>query len=299
MKNITINNKRFEAKLNAFKKRKEQEGKSVSNIDSVTSHAREFVSFLEHRNISSLKKITQSTIDDYFEYLQLRHNQTRGGGLSSSSLNKHREGVLRFMEFIYDARVGESHFFINVFKIITELKEIPTEAEVSHLFSICEYNFKGIRMKAILSLLYGCGLRKAEAHRLNVSDINLFNNTLRVQKSKNGRQRDVNISPVVKEYIEEYLYQAREHLLRDDHQTDAFILSNYGRRLGKGSLYLKVKALGVASGIDKPLTPHLLRHAIGTHLVGHLTIEEIASFLGHNSIDSSQLYTHIKFTKNN
>lgn len=294
MKSITIQNQRFNECLKALKKRKQDEEKSPSNITSVYNHAKEFLSFIENKEVYLMEKITQADIDDYFVYLSTRKNQRRSGGLSSSYLNKHREAVLRLMEFFYDKDVGQTPFTIRIFSDVTVLKDILTEEEVLSLFELCESTFDGIRNKAILSVLYGCGFRKEELFRLNVSDINMLNETIRVKKAKNHRQRDVPMSTSVKQNIEDYLFNVRNYLERPTVQTDAFLLTNSGVRMSKESIHFKVKRMAKASSITKPISCHLLRHAIGTHLVDHFTIEEIALFLGHRSIDSTQIYLHYK-----
>jgi integrase/recombinase XerD len=294
---IKLSNQRFKEKLKGFIQRKKDEGKSESNVKSVGSHAKEFLHFLELQEVYLIEKITQQDIDSYFTHLQVRPNKKRGGGLSSAYLNKHREAVLRFMEYFYEVELGQSPFIINIIKDGETQKEILTEEEIALLFSLCEPNFEGIRTKVMLSLMYGCGLRKSELFRLDLSDINLLNDTLRVQKAKNSKQRDIPLSPIVKQNLENYIYNVREYLLRPSHPTDAFLITNIGVRMSKESIHFKIKQLAKLSTIDKPISCHKLRHAIGTHLVDNFSLEEIALFLGHKSIDSTQIYTHYKYTK--
>lgn len=116
------------------------------------------------------------------------------------------------MEYYYQTDIGKSPFSIRVIKEITIPKDILTEQEVAILFHQCEPTFEGIRNKAILSMLYGCGMRKAELHRLNVNDINMANETIRIQKGKNTWQRDIPLSPSVKKNMEDYLYTVRNYM---------------------------------------------------------------------------------------
>ena len=294
MKRLILHNLHFSQTLTAFAKRKTAEGKSHSHIQSVTYHAKEFLHFLEERNITQLTRVIQTDIDAYFTYLQYRPNTRREGGLSNAYLQKHREAVLRLMEYLKNADTGHSGFHIPKFKTDPIPKDILTEAEVAQLFQQCLPTIDGIRSKAILSLLYGCGLRKGELHKLNVADFDIVKDTIRIQKTKTAHQRDVPVSQQVKTHLEAYLYHIREQLLSEPSQEPAFILNNRGERLSLAGIQYKIETIAKQSGIPKPITAHRLRHAIATHLLDHFNIEEIAMFLGHQSIDSSQIYTHLK-----
>lgn len=297
MKSHTLHNIAFTALHEAFRKRKIDEGKSHSHIESVTNLSKEFLSFLEDKNIHDIQYVDQVIIDEYFYYLKHRNNQRRNGGLSNAYLEKHREAVLRFMEFVLGVDVGQTPFFILKFEKERIPKDILTEEEVTVLFQQTDHSMDGIRNRAILSLLYGCGLRKGELHHLNIQDLDMSKGVLRIQQSKTSVQRDIPMTSQVQKNIEEYLYGVRELLLPEHHIEEAFLLSNEGKRLSLNGIQYKVKIIGELSGINKPITPHRLRHAIATHLLGDFSIEEIALFLGHKSIDSSQIYTNIKYTK--
>ncbi len=297
MKSTQLHNLHFVTAHNAFCERKHNEGKSASNIQSTSSHSKEFLSFLEAEGISNLKQVSQLHIDRYFDFLKKRPNHRQGGGLSNAYISKHREAVLRFMEFIKGVDVGQSGFFILSPPKDGVPKDVLTEEEVALLFEQCAPTIDGIRNKAMLSLLYGCGLRKGELHRLNVNDLNLVASTLRVRKSKTSTQRDVPMSSRIIHYLEEYLFEVRELILPEGNTEPALLLNNLGRRMSLGGIQYKVNAIGKQSGLHSKVTAHRLRHAIATHLLGDFSIEEIATFLGHSSVDSSQIYTHVKYTK--
>lgn len=299
MKQLLLHHPVFKEQLQLFTQRKKDEGKSDSYVYGTTNQAKEFLHFLEQKGVDQLSNINQSIIDTYFYYLQTRPNQKKAGGLSPTYLDKHREAVLRFMEFILELDMGSSPFDIPCFTKKCERvpKDILTQQEVQELFINQVPNMNGIRNLAILSLLYGCGLRKSELYRLDVSDINFFSNTVRIKKTKNSRQRDVPLSPNVKIHIENYLFGVREYLLPQSKSESAFLISNRGNRMSLPTIGYKLKEIARTSTSNKPISAHRLRHAIATHLLEHFTIEEIALFLGHKSIDSSQIYLHIAHTK--
>jgi integrase/recombinase XerD len=298
MKKLGLRNIHYIATLKAFEQRKEDEGKSVSHIMSVTNLSKEFLHYLETQNIHNLQTVNQTTINQYFQYLEYRNNERRQGGLSTSYLKKHQEAVLRFMEYIKNKEIGKSGFTITKYPKQEIPKDILTREEVKELFTNTENNMNGIRNKVILSLLYGMGLRKGELHRLNVQDINMAKHQIRIQKSKTGRQRDIPMTKQIQIYLEQYLYDVRQYLIKEtETQESAFLLNNQGERMSLSGIAHKVKQIAQKTDIQKPITAHRLRHAIGTHLMDNFSLEEIALFLGHRSIDSTQIYTHTKYTK--
>ena len=283
--------------LCAFEQRKTDEGKSISHITSVVNLSKEFLCFLEGLGIWDIEKVSQAHIDQYFIYLQHRKNKRRCGGLSNSYLDKHREAVLRLLEFYYQVDLGQTAFYIPMFQKGRLPKEVLIESEVITLFKEQNNTINGIRNKAILSILYGCGMRKGELHRLNVQDIDMAKDVIRIEMSKTSQQRDVPMTPTIKSHIEVYLYSVRELLLPTGKLEDAFLLNNCGKRLSLNGIQKKIEAIAKYSSVDKPITAHRLRHAIATHLLGDFSIEEVALFLGHKSIDSTQIYTEMKYTK--
>ena len=300
MRDENLENIEFKNQLKAFKKRKIDEGKSLSNVGSTSAVAKEFLLYLEQQNINQFKSVSKSNIDNYFNHLKQRKNKRRSGGLSAGTLIKHREGILRFMEFIQGVNTGESGYHITIFINNRIPKPVLTEDEIAILFNQTEPTIDGLRNRAILSLLYGCGLRKSELYRLNIEDINSSKDTIRIKKSKNSFQRDVPMTAQIKTNLEDYIYEARVHLLKEHHHEPAFLLNNLGDRLSLEGIHYKVKTMGEQSGILKPISAHQLRHAIATHLMeNQFTIEEIAQFLGHKNLDSTQVYTHIQFNKTN
>jgi site-specific recombinase XerD len=159
----------------------------------------------------------------------------------------------------------------------------------------------------MIALLYGCGLRISEAQQLNITDIDLVKQIVFVKKAKGNKQRYVPIASKHSEDIKEYLQEGRIYFLNDNSaghyvkqglkkkQTDdeAFFISQYGTRMKTG-FYTRIKSLKERTGLQKIITPHSLRHSIATHLLqGGMKIDDIATFLGHSSLDSTQIYTRI------
>ena len=149
----------------------------------------------------------------------------------------------------------------------------------------------------MLCLYYNCGLRKLEGINLNVEDIDLVKRLIFIRKSKTHRQRYVPISKGAKEIIEDYLYTTRELILPSNSNENAFLITNIGTRFSVSlAPYFLSQILKKINNknLTEKTTLHVLRHSIATHLLKNgMSLENIALFLGHTSLDSTQIYTHI------
>ena len=145
----------------------------------------------------------------------------------------------------------------------------------------------------MLSIYYGCGLRKSEGINLEVNDILFERKLVHVKKSKNNQERYVPITASNLKYVEQYIYNARSLLLNEDITEDSLFINEKGRALTGQTLYLRLKQLCEKAKINKQIGLHTLRHSIATHLLqAGIELEQIALFLGHRSLESTQIYTH-------
>lgn len=162
----------------------------------------------------------------------------------------------------------------------------------------------GIRDRALLELLYASGLRISEALGLDVDDLSLPNASVRVL-GKGDRERVVPVGDVALEAITRYLEQVRPTWLPADrpargrsgrgHAGNApLFLTRHGRRLGRMEAWRIVQRSAQRAGIDGHVTPHTLRHSFATHLLeGGADLRVVQELLGHASITTTQLYTHL------
>jgi integrase/recombinase XerD len=149
----------------------------------------------------------------------------------------------------------------------------------------------------MLSILYGCGLRRNEAVSVDVGDINFDGSILLVRKGKNYKERFVPISKASLKYLQEYIYDHRPGLLRGQ-KAEALFLSLQCKRLNGQTMIVRLKHLQRQTEdkdlMEKEIGLHTLRHSIATHLLqAGMDIESIARFLGHSSLESTQIYTHL------
>ena len=147
-----------------------------------------------------------------------------------------------------------------------------------------------IRDQTVLFLLYGTGMRVSELSNLNLNNLDLDNRMLRIVEGKGNKDRIIPLPDVVIPIIKEYLANRRQ-----DITSSALILNRSGQRLSARSIQRLVKKYKEQANLqDKKITPHTLRHAFATHLLSNsVDIRVIQELLGHASLSTTQLYTHV------
>ena len=172
-----------------------------------------------------------------------------------------------------------------VFLNIQEVEKLLEAPSSSSLF--------GQRDRAMLELLYSCGLRVSELINLSYHNINLKEEFIRIH-GKGNKERVLPMGEVAIDYLMKYEINARPMLLKNG-QSDSYFLSNRGSAMSRQNFFYIIKAYANQVGIDKPLSPHSLRHAFATHLVQKgADLRSVQLMLGHSDISSTQLYTHIQ-----
>ena len=148
------------------------------------------------------------------------------------------------------------------------------------------------RNRAIIEMLYGSGLRVSELVNLRLSDIYLKEGYMRIT-GKGSKQRLVPISPVAAEW---FLYWMQDRSVLDikAEATDIAFVNRYGRQLTRAMIFTIIKTLARAAGIQKTISPHTLRHSFATHLLQNgADLRIIQQLLGHESISTTEIYTHV------
>ena len=154
----------------------------------------------------------------------------------------------------------------------------------------------GIRDKALMELLYACGVRLAEIHGMNLPDINYGQRTILV-RGKGNKEREALFGEAAEASLLRYLNESRPLLdveAAPAEKTDALFLNRYGQRLSRRSIESLVRKYGAAAGTRDDVHPHTLRHTYATHMLeGGADLRVIQELLGHSSPQTTQIYTHI------
>jgi integrase/recombinase XerD len=302
MKNLPLYNESYKILLKDFTNWLDILGFADSTQKSLPNHLREFFYFLENENLNQINLINVQIIKDYYGYLKTRENQRKEGGLSQAYLNKHQQALFKFNDYLKN----HNHKGISIHLKREEQNQrdslqILTQDEIKALFKATEISHQIERIRkrdqVILVLLYSCGLRRNEAVSIKIKDILFDKERIHVKKGKNYKERYVPINEYNLKIIEQYIYDFRP--LFYNHKSTEYLLINYrGDQLLGQSLCNRLTKLAETTEnlelIEKKITPHILRHSIATHLLEKgANIETISQFLGHSSLESTQIYTHL------
>ena len=165
------------------------------------------------------------------------------------------------------------------------LPKVLTIKQIENLYQATDDSILGFRDRAMLAVYYGCGLRKTEGISLKISDIDLEKSLILVRKGKGYKERYIPMSESISKRMQMFIYQHRK-AWKIDHKRLI--------PLTKEGIYAYFKSIRKASGLAPEISLHTLRHSIATHLLQNgMKIEQISKFLGHSSLDSTQIYTHL------
>lgn len=255
----------------------------------------DFLVYLEQEQVDKLSRVCQLHIRGYMEALEQRVSRITGQGLSVNTLKTYRRELKRFSRYLVET--GQGHLDVDVPPVSAvspvSSREIFTPGEIKRLYQACLDDRLGIRDRAMLSVYYGCGLRRTEGVMLEVKDIRFGQGVIHVRKAKNYRERLVPMTAKVASDLMEYSLMSRPGL-SNANSGNRFFLSYRGDSLGPNSMGHRFQQLKQKAGSDHPGSLHSLRHSIATHLLQNgMSLEQIARFLGHRCLESTQIYTHI------
>lgn len=294
MQKLTIQTPEFIRLETAFGKWLRSLNFEPTTINYNPVRVREFFNWLEKQGIKAITEITKPVVLQYFDYLKERKNQTKGGKLSKNSLRTHQQSLRRFTRYLRETGQDSFEVDIQLQGSTRNIKTIFTTEEIKALQNACDSDVLGMRDKAMISIYYGCGLRRNEGLNLDVSDILFNKNMVYVRKGKNYKERYVPMAEGVKEELQNYVEYARPTLMKSPVQ--ALFLTVKGNRIGSNAMAERLQMLKDKAEIDKEAGLHALRHSIATHLLqSGMELDKIKRFLGHSSLESTQIYTHLKY----
>lgn len=179
-------------------------------------------------------------------------------------------------------------------KLGRKLPDTLSETEIDMIISQIDLSMpQGERNRAILETLYGCGLRVSELTTLTISDLFFEEGFIKVT-GKGDKQRFIPIAPSTMKYISLYMNEIRVHIPVTERARDTVFLNRRGKALSRAMVFTIVKELAVKAGIHKTVSPHTFRHSFATHLLENgADLRAIQQMLGHESITTTEIYTHI------
>jgi len=305
VKNLVLKNPSYEYLERAFKEWLDILGYSRGMCSYMPAHVREFLHFLEQRGCNQINQLDTKHYKAYLNHIRTRANQRRGGGLSNQTINHQIQSLEKLYEYlIHKGAQGIPPVTLKQLKLNRENLTVLSQNEIKELFEATNHESENVllerlaaRDKAMLVVYYACGLRRKEGASLTVDDLNFDRRILHVRKGKNYKERLVPFSKSSAKILQEYVYDHRPSLIKSQKEGRLFI-GYRGKPLSGGSLYGRLQKLILAAGnpelIQKPIGLHTLRHSIATHLLQNgMDLQKIQRFLGHSSLESTQIYTHL------
>ncbi|MEQ3665499.1 MULTISPECIES: site-specific tyrosine recombinase XerD [unclassified Olleya] len=266
-----------------------ERGLSVNSVNSYLLDVKKLIKYLEANTISHSPITIDKTIIKDFIYDAAKNLNPR----SQSRLISGLKGFFNYLIF-EDYRKDNPLDTIDSPRIGRKLPDTLSENDINNLISAIDLTHpQGQRNKAILEVLYSCGLRVSELTNLKLSDLFFDEGFLKIT-GKGDKQRFVPILEDTQKYILIYKNQIRNHLtINPDHQ-DILFLNRRGKQLTRAMIFTIIKDLAKKIKLDKTISPHTFRHSFATHLLENgADLRAIQLMLGHESITTTEIYTHL------
>lgn len=294
MKKLEVHTRSYQKLVQDFTEWLIALGYSESSQTVLPQHVREFLHWLEGEAITESHLISSAHVTAFMAYLNERGNERKQGQpLSAAHLAKFLQGIKLLAK--YGKQTSKSVFSVAQ-QIIQPQKAAGhylSKSEIQRLYEATKHDSYGLRDRAMLSIFYGCGLRKNEGIHLEVSDVLFKQGLLYVRKGKGNRERYVPMGEKVQTDLKNYLQQARP-LFMPSPKEPALFLNYQGNRLSGVSYAARLQKLVVKAEIEVKCSLHTLRHSIATHLLQNgMALRQVSEFLGHASLESTQIYTHL------
>ena len=294
MKHLPLHNVLFQELYNEFVCYVKTKGYSRGEKSYYPSCVREFLFFLEDRKVFEISSVTAIDVMAYRVYLSMRPSRCKRGKLSDSMIKCHLFSLRLFFDYLEETEVLEcSPMYLSKF-VINEYKErnILTTNEIHELYTVCASG----QDKAIISLAYGCGLRRSEIEKLDIADVHIQQGVVLVRDGKWHKNRTVPMSNGILSNLKDYIINERMNLFNHAQSPEhSLFINSKGQRLKGSNMNSRLKQLIQSTNnkqmISKEITLHCLRHSIATHLLDNgATIEFVQRFLGHCTIDTALIY---------
>lgn len=265
-------------------------GKSNMHQTAVT----ELLIWLEENGVTKIKEVTSKEVLAYFEYLITRPNKRREGTLSEKTIKLHLYAMGLFMQNLLENKTIDNGFYIPSYSNNGTSKSRSTLSveEIKLVYAHCQDDLES----ALLSVAYGCGLRRTELQQLNLRDVQISIGELIVREGKGSKRRTVPMSDTVIASLKRYIQIERQERISNNNAIeDAFFINSKGKRMTgeylNDTLKKMIEQTGSYELLQKEITLHCLRHSIANHLAeNNAGINFIKRFLGHAEINTAYIY---------
>lgn len=255
------------------------------------------------RDVRKLESFTISELDNLspenitYENLQEYIYQLSKNRISERSQARAISSIKAFFKFLLedDYRTDNPAALLEGPKLGLYLPDTLSEEDINRIIACIDNSTDiGKRNKCILEVLYGCGLRVSELIDLKISNINFKESYIMVE-GKGEKTRLVPLANTTAEFIRSYIHTVRNKTKINKKYEDTLFLNSRGTNMSRVIVFIIIKELTQKAGISKSISPHTFRHSFATHLLQNgADLRFIQEMLGHSSITTTQVYTHLK-----
>lgn len=259
------------------------------SVNTLSAYRGDLTNFLKWLNNKDLLIVSKTTLLDYLAF-RLRE------GFSSKSTARCLSSLRAFYAYLQSKNGLKENPAVKIDspKLGHPLPKILSEADVEKLINSPDKSTPiGLRDKAMLEILYGCGLRVTELITLDLLSVNTRQGVVRVI-GKGEKERLIPLGEPALDSLKKYLQDGREELLVRNINSSFLFLSKRGKGMTRQTFWYRIKEYAIKSGVDTKLSPHTLRHAFATHLLNHgADLRTVQILLGHASLSTTQIYTEV------
>lgn len=258
--------------------------------NTVTSYLNDLYNYKQyiHNKVLNFKTINKDEIREYLKHLDKEKK-------SKSSISRELSALRNFYTFLLHNNIIDNNPFKNI-KNPKKDKKLPNflqNDELQNIFDTIDIsNPLGIRNRLIIELLYATGIRVSELTSLKLEDINMYNKEIRIT-GKGNKQRIVYFGEYAKKYLSLYINESRNELLNGNN-SNYLLINNKGTKLTSRGVELIVNEVVKKAALKHNISPHVLRHTFATDMLNNgADLKSVQELLGHESLSTTQIYTHI------
>ncbi|MDX1904086.1 MAG: site-specific tyrosine recombinase XerD [Thermonemataceae bacterium] len=248
-----------------------------------------FKEFALQQDWQNPEKVTHFQIQDFLVHLN-------GLGIAETSQARMLSGIKAFYKFLFVEELikQDPAYLIEAPKLSRKLPDTLAYEEIEQLLSAIDLSTpEGTRNRAILEVLYSCGLRVSELTELKLSQLYFDIGFLKIV-GKGNKERFVPIGKDAIKYTQLYIEYIRNHLDIPKGYENYVFLNRRGKNLSRVFIFMIIKELAAKISLKKNISPHTFRHSFATHLLeGGADLRAIQEMLGHESITTTEIYTHL------
>ena len=261
---------------------------SPKTLEAYGRDLKQYFSFLSEKSVTHINQISQGHVREYIRKL----NQC---GLASSSITRILSSIRSYHKYLSSERLVDENptLVLSNPRVQKKLPDVLIEEEISSIINVVDETSPFARRdKAIIEMLYSCGLRVSELCDLTLNHLFLDDDMIRIM-GKGLKERLLPIGDRAKKYINAYIIHSRPRMQKGKGGSTVF-LSRNGNKLTRAMINNILRKWSKLAGITKPVSPHTLRHSFATHLLeGGADLRFVQALLGHSDISTTQIYTHL------